>query len=67
MSEPKEVEVWEYMVLGFQGGDRNHAEAVLTEHGKRGWELVAVAVQFTTHTFYLKRRVYRENQAKGAY
>lgn len=46
---------WEYMVLSFQGGNNADTEKRLSNLGSEGWELVAVAVQFTSHTCYLRR------------
>lgn len=47
---------WEYRVERLIDG--KDAETRLSEIGLRGWELVAVAVQFTTHVCYLKREMW---------
>lgn len=49
-----EQQEWDYLVLGMTG-DAGDKETRLKNLGSEGWEVVAVAVQFTTHTVYMKR------------
>ncbi len=46
---------WEYAVIEISPNSKPMS-ARLDDMGEKGWELVAVAVQFTSHFAYFKRR-----------
>ena len=58
MSERATNDSWEYRIISAIGGHDEVTERQLNLYGEKGWQVVAVGVQFNTHTIYLKRQTH---------